>query len=77
MNSVNYIFEADRDMYGGHYPNEPPTGKPGVGPDEYNYLDHVYTKDQEDTYDIVSQFRDVFDSITLRDNLTRYFKNIK
>lgn len=75
INSVNHIFEVDKDMYGGRYPNEPATGVPGLGPDDYGYLNHIYTKDQEETYDMVSQFRDVFDAITIRDNLTRYVEN--
>ncbi|XP_046961502.1 maltase 2-like [Vanessa cardui] len=71
MNAVNYIFEVDKDLYGGIYPDEPLTGKPGIGPDDYDYLDHIYTKDHEENYDLISQFREVFDSLTLRDNLTR------
>ncbi|XP_050362060.1 maltase 2-like [Nymphalis io] len=71
MNSVNYVFEVDKDLYGGRYPDEPATGKPGLGPDDYDYLDHIYTKDLEETYDLMSQFRDIFDALTLRDNLTR------
>ncbi|XP_012549946.4 maltase 2 [Bombyx mori] len=69
--SINYLFEVDKDLYGGRYPDEPITGRPGLGPDDYVYLEHVYTKDQEETYDMVSQLRDVFDGITIRDNLTR------
>ncbi|XP_053600394.1 maltase 2-like isoform X2 [Plodia interpunctella] len=71
MTSVNFLYEADKEMYGGRYPDEPLTGKPGLGPSDYNYLEHVYTKDLEEGYDIISQFREVFDSISLRDNLTR------
>lgn len=72
ITSANHIFEADKDLYGGRYPDEPATGKPGFTPEDYGYLEHVYTKDQEETYEMVSQLRDVFDAITLRDNLTRY-----
>lgn len=71
INSINYLMEIDKDSFGGHYPDEPRTGKPKLGPDDYNYLEHVYTKDQEETFDIVSQFRDVFDAISIRDNITR------
>lgn len=72
MSSINYLFEVDKDAYGGHYPDEPLLGKPGVGPDDYGYVDHIYTKDLEETYEMVSQFRDVFDSISVRNNITRY-----
>ncbi|CAH0405094.1 unnamed protein product [Chilo suppressalis] len=71
MNSVNHVFEVDKDNYGGHYPDEPITGKPGLSPDDYGYLEHVYTKDQEETYELVSQLREVFDAISIRDNMTR------
>ncbi|XP_045510978.1 maltase 2-like [Colias croceus] len=71
ISSVNYLIETDKDLFGGRYPDEPLTGKPGVTLENYNYLDHIYTKDQEETYDLVGQFRDAFDSITIRDNMTR------
>lgn len=71
INSVNHFFEIDKDIYGGRYPDEPMTGKPGLGPDDYGYLEHIYTKDQDETYEMVSQIRDVFDAITLRNNVTR------
>ncbi|XP_068621313.1 maltase 2-like [Battus philenor] len=69
--SINYLFETDKDTFGGRFPDEPKSGKPGFNPDDYEYLFHVYTKDQEETFDIVTQFRDVFDAITLRNNFTR------
>lgn len=72
LSSVNYIVETDKDAFGGRYPDEPWTGKPGVNRDDYDYLDHVYTKDLDDNYEVVSQFRDTFDFITVRDNMTRY-----
>lgn len=71
LNAVNHLFEVDKDIYGGRYPDEPLTGKPGVKPEDYGYLSHIYTKDQEETYDMISQFRDVFDAISVRDNMTR------
>lgn len=71
INAANHLVETDKDIFGGRYPDEPKTGTPGVMNEDYEYLNHVYTKDQEETYDLLSQFRDVFDAITLRDNLTR------
>lgn len=71
ITSANYLFEVDKDMFGGRFPDEPFTGKPGLTPEDYVYLEHVYTKDQEETYEMVSQLRDVFDAISLRDNMTR------
>ncbi|CAG9566553.1 unnamed protein product [Danaus chrysippus] len=71
INAANHLVETDKDIFGGRYPDEPKTGTPGVMNEDYEYLNHVYTRDQEETYDLMSQFRDVFDAITLRDNLTR------
>ncbi|CAK1544243.1 unnamed protein product [Leptosia nina] len=71
LSSVNYLVETDKDLYGGRYPDEPMTGKPGVYADDYNYLEHIYTKDQGENYDLISQFREALDAITIRDNVTR------
>lgn len=72
ISSVNHFFEVDKDMFGGRFPDEPITGKPGVGSDDYEFLEHEYTKDQEEAFEMVSQFREVCDGITLRDNMTRF-----
>lgn len=72
ISSVNHFLEVDKEVFGGRYPDEPHTGKPGVGPDDYGYLDHSFTKDLDENYDLVSQLREVFDSISVRDNMTRY-----
>ncbi|XP_063358165.1 maltase 2-like [Cydia amplana] len=71
MSSVNHLFEVDKDNFGGRYPDEPKSGKVGLKEHDYKYLNHIYTKDLQESYDVVSQFREVFDSITLRDNVTR------
>ncbi|KAL4712845.1 hypothetical protein ACJJTC_011915 [Scirpophaga incertulas] len=71
INAVNLIFETDKDNFGGTYPDEPKSGNLHSSSNSYNYLDHIYTKDQDETYELVSQFREVFDAISIRDNLTR------
>ncbi|XP_047987115.1 maltase 2-like [Leguminivora glycinivorella] len=71
MSAVNHLLEVDKDSFGGRFPDEPKTGKVGLDGDDYKYLNHIYTKDLKESYDMVSQFREVFDSITLRDNMTR------
>lgn len=76
INSVNLFLEADKNFYGGFYPDEPLTGHPGLTSDDYGYLKHDYTRDQEEMYEMTCQLRDVFDEITLRDNLTRYGSGI-
>lgn len=74
LGSINYLLETDKDSFGGQYPDEPASGKPGIDINDYNHLYHVYTKDQEEIFDIVSQLRDVFDAISLRDNFTRWVR---
>ncbi|XP_063376627.1 maltase 2-like [Cydia fagiglandana] len=71
MSSVNHLLEVDKDSFGGRFPDEPRSGKVGLEEHDYKYLSHIYTKDLKESYDVVSQFREVFDSIALRDNVTR------
>lgn len=71
LSTINYVFEVDKDAFGDRYPDEPLTGKPSSKPDDYDYLNHIYTKDQNDGYELVSQLREVFDSISVRNNITR------
>lgn len=40
----------------------------------YFLLDHIYSRDQPDTYKIVEEFRAVLDEYTNRDGNTRYVK---
>lgn len=41
--------------------DEPRTFWPQFGPSEYDYLYHPYTKDQNETYDLVASWRKVLD----------------
>ncbi|KOB77337.1 Alpha amylase [Operophtera brumata] len=68
INTVNLLFESDKDQYGGIYPNEPITGEPGLTPDDYGYLKHIYTRDLEDSYEMLcadSDARDVKNAVDL------------
>lgn len=64
VDAINHLFEVDKELYGGRFPDEPRTGYLNVDPDDYEYLDHIYTKDQEEVYDMVYQWREIIDEVT-------------
>ncbi|CAB3243402.1 unnamed protein product [Arctia plantaginis] len=68
IDAVNMLFEVNPADYGGKYPNEPLSNEPGYGPDDYEYLTHIYTKDQNETYDVVYDWRTVLDQYEAKDN---------
>ncbi|XP_075992681.1 maltase A1-like [Anticarsia gemmatalis] len=70
VDAIAHLFEVDKALYGGKYPDEPKTGHTD-DPDNYDYLDHIYTKDHDETFDMVYQWREVFDEIGQKDGLTR------
>ncbi|XP_046415384.1 alpha-glucosidase-like [Neodiprion fabricii] len=41
--------------------DEPLSNTPGVNPNDYPYLDHIYTKDHELTYQIIKEWKDLLD----------------
>ncbi|CAH2107034.1 unnamed protein product [Euphydryas editha] len=61
VDAVNRLYEADPRNYGGRYPDEPLSGINGTVPDDYEYLNHIYTQDLNETYDVVYNWRDVLD----------------
>ncbi|XP_045513185.1 maltase A1-like [Pieris brassicae] len=71
VDAIAHLFEADKENFGGKYPDEPISGQDLDDPLSYNYLSHIYTKDQDETFDMVYQWRDVFDEIKEKDGLTR------
>ncbi|XP_049866375.1 maltase A1-like [Pectinophora gossypiella] len=60
VDAINMMYEVDPKDYGGRFPDEPLSGDPNYGPEDYEYLDHIYTKDLSETYDVVFDWRDVF-----------------
>jgi len=58
-------------MEDGGFRDEPLMGTVDDG-HSYFLLDHVYSRDQPDTYKIVEEFRAVLDEYTDRDGNTRY-----
>ncbi|CAH4012741.1 unnamed protein product [Pieris brassicae] len=71
VDAIAHLFEADKENFGGKYPDEPISGQDLDDPLSYNYLSHIYTKDQDETFDMVYQWREVFDEIKEKDGLTR------
>ncbi|CAG9784092.1 unnamed protein product [Diatraea saccharalis] len=69
VDAINHLFEVDKELFGGKYPDEPRTGD--EDPDSYGYVDHIYTRDQDETYDMVYQWRDVLDEYKASDGFTR------
>lgn len=71
VDAVNTLFEVDKNLYGGKYPDEPLSGNPNVHPDSHDYLSHIYTKDQDETYPMVYAWRNVLDEYKAIDGETR------
>ncbi|XP_022816674.1 maltase A1-like isoform X1 [Spodoptera litura] len=68
IDAINHLYEVDPANYDGHYPDEPLSGAPGATPEDYNYLNHIYTKDQNETYNIVYDLKVVLDQYTEKQN---------
>ncbi|CAG4941274.1 unnamed protein product [Parnassius apollo] len=67
VDATNYLFEVDPREFGGRYPDEPQSGVPGTGPDDYEYLNHIYTKNLNESYNVVFEWRDLLDEYTDKD----------
>lgn len=71
IDALPSLFEVDPKDFGGVYPDEPMTNIRGLGPDDYGYLNHIYTSDLDPTYDMVYQWRSVLDEFELADGIPR------
>lgn len=58
VDAIPHMFEDDQ------FRDEPLSFNPNAQPWEYDYLDHIYTKDHPLTFDMVYQFRDLLDEYT-------------
>ncbi|XP_071453870.1 maltase A3-like [Hetaerina americana] len=67
VDAVNHMFEADG------FPDEPRNNQSGVNdPNDYGYLDHIYTKDDPRCYGVIERFRARVDAFAAEsDNVTR------
>ncbi|KAM3961566.1 maltase A1-like [Aphomia sociella] len=64
VDAINMMYEADPSKFGGQYPDEPLSGVEGATPDDYGYLLHIYTRDQNETYDVIYDWRALLDNYT-------------
>lgn len=71
VDAIAHLFEVDKKEFDGKYPDEPLTGRHLDDPQHYDYLDHIYTKDREETFDMVYQWRELFDEFKDKDGLAR------
>lgn len=62
IDAVPHLVEA------ADFRDEPLSNTPGVNPNDYGYLDHIYTKDDELTYEIMKEWRQVLDDYTNQTN---------
>lgn len=65
VDTVPHLFEVLPDA-SGRYPHEPKSGSTNDSMD-YGYLSHIYTQSQDETYDMVYQWRELLDHYQ-RDN---------
>uniref|UniRef100_A0A2A4JCN0 alpha-glucosidase n=1 Tax=Heliothis virescens TaxID=7102 RepID=A0A2A4JCN0_HELVI len=68
IDAVNMLYEVDPANFNGQYPDEPLSGTPGLSLDDYDYLSHIYTRDQNETYDLIYDWRAVLDEYTTKHN---------
>ncbi|KAH8404060.1 hypothetical protein KR215_008725 [Drosophila sulfurigaster] len=61
IDAVPHVFEVEADSTG-NWPDEP-RNEYVTDPEDYSYLDHIYTTNQPETIDLVYQFREVIDDI--------------
>ncbi|CAB3230468.1 unnamed protein product [Arctia plantaginis] len=71
VDAVNCLYEVDKNLFGGRYPDEPLSGNIDAHPESHDYHNHIYTKDQNETYYMVYEWREVFDEFKAIDGLTR------
>ncbi|CAH0405093.1 unnamed protein product [Chilo suppressalis] len=71
VDAVNCLFEVDKNLFGGVYPDEPPSGRTDVDSDNHDYLSHIYTKDLNETYYMVYEWRELLDEFAEKDGVAR------
>ncbi|XP_015183311.1 PREDICTED: maltase 1-like [Polistes dominula] len=63
IDAVPHLFEVSDIKF-----NEPPNKKSNASKNEYDSLIHIYTKDQEETYTLIHNWRNIVDSYANRHN---------
>ncbi|XP_055536136.1 maltase A3-like [Wyeomyia smithii] len=59
VDAVPFLYEVEKNS-NGVYPNEPPSGQT-EDPDDFAYLEHIYTQNLPETLDMVYQWRELVD----------------
>nr|CAD7263069.1 unnamed protein product [Timema shepardi] len=70
IDAVPYLFENES------LPNEPLSGDPNAVDTDANYLSHIYTQNQNETFDMIQQWREVVDEYSAKDGVTRYIDHL-
>ncbi|XP_063989158.1 maltase 2-like [Diachasmimorpha longicaudata] len=65
IDAINYLFEDTE------YPDEPELWKPDLPADDYDRLDHIYSRDQVETYTLLKAWRKVLDTHSKKDKETK------
>lgn len=55
IDAINHMYEDSRFL------DEPLSHKPGILEDDYDYLDHIYTKNLLETYEVLKTWRELLD----------------
>ncbi|XP_043664362.1 maltase 1-like, partial [Vespula pensylvanica] len=55
IDAINHMFEDPRFL------DEPSANRPDLPPDDYDTLDHIYTKNLNETYDVLASWRKLLD----------------
>lgn len=71
VDAIAHLFEVDKNLYGGKYPDEPRAANLETDPENHSYLNHIYTTDLYETVEMVYQWREVFDEYKAKDGLSR------
>nr|CAD7410531.1 unnamed protein product [Timema poppensis] len=66
IDAVPYLFENES------LPDEPLSGDPNAVDTDASYLSHIYTQNQNETFDMIQQWREVVDEFSAKDGVTRY-----
>jgi alpha-glucosidase len=70
VDAIAHLFEVDKNLHGGKFPDEPRNSW-NDDPLSYDYLAHIYTKDLQETFDMVYEWRDLFDEYKAKDGMSR------
>lgn len=63
MDAIPHVYEKDG------LPDEPLSNDPSATPNDYTYLNHIYTKDDPRTYDLIQSWRNILDKYANENNL--------